>query len=427
MAFIPTEVVEVRAWGRPVGAVAPSGSRGAFAFQYFPEWIESGSSISPLHLPLNRRPFAFPGQPEQTWHGLPPGIADSLPDRFGNDIVNAELTRRGATGAAISALDRLAYTGHRAMGALEFVEDIGPAEPPPTMLDIGELVVVARDVIAGRLGDERESRTALQQILTIGTSAGGARAKAVVNLNPSTGELRPGQLPQPGFEAWLLKFDGVGDDPDLGTSLPYGRIEYAYSLMTREAGIEMSETRLIEENGRAHFMTRRFDRPGGSRRLHMQSLCAIAMLDFNAIGVHDYAQLQDTIRAIGLDDDAASQAFRRMAFNVCASNCDDHTKNHAFLMDESGAWSLSPAFDVTHAHNPDSRWTAQHLMSVGGKFSGIGRSDLLEFAERHDIRGARGIIEQVDDAVARWPEFARLAGVAPSEIERVGADLVSLR
>ncbi|MEO8094201.1 MAG: type II toxin-antitoxin system HipA family toxin [Pseudolysinimonas sp.] len=426
MAFIPTEVIEVRAWGRSVGAVAPSDARGAFAFQYFPEWIDAGFSISPLHLPLERRPLTFPGQPLATWYGLPPAIADSLPDRFGNDIVTAELTRRGASAGQITALDRLAYTGHRAMGALEFVEDIGPGASASTLLNIGELVVVARDVIAGRIGDDAESRAALQQILTIGTSAGGARAKAVVNLNPVTGDLRPGQLPTPGYEAWLLKFDGIGDDLELGASLPYGRIEYAYSHMARSAGIELSPTRLLEENGRAHFMTRRFDRGDGGERIHMQSLCAMAMLDFNAIGVHDYAQLHDTIRSLELGDAAASEAYRRMVFNVAAANCDDHTKNHGFLMDATGSWSLSPAFDVTHAHNPESRWTAQHLMSVNGKFTGIERADLLEFAERQDIRGARAIIEQVADAVAQWPEFAAEAGVPDEAVERVAADLVRM-
>jgi serine/threonine-protein kinase HipA len=290
------------------------------------------------------------------------------------------------------------------------------------MLDIGALVTVARNVVAGRLGDERESATALQQLLTIGTSAGGARAKAVVNLDPVTGEVRPGQLPEGDAEGWLLKFDGVGADHELGTSDGYGRIEYAYSLMARAAGIEMSDTRLLEEGGRAHFMTRRFDRPGGARRLHVQTLCALSILDYNLRGTHDYAQLFQAIDALGLDDGARTQAFRRLVFNWMAANCDDHTKNHAFVMDEDGRWSLSPAYDVTHAHNPHGEWTSQHLMSVGGEFVRLTASQLAEFAERHGVLGHRRIVEEVAGAVEAWPRFAAEAGLPRRIIEAVRAD-----
>lgn len=425
MAFVGTEVVEVRAWGSSVGALARD-SRGSLAFEFDPAWVASGREISPLHLPLRvREVYSFPGLNKETWHGLPPAIADSLPDRFGNAIIDAEFARRGASPGEATALDRLVYTGPRAMGALEFVPDNGPRRPPPTMLDIGALVTVARDVVAGRLGDERESATALQQILTIGTSAGGARAKAVISLDPVTGEVRPGRLPEDDAESWLLKFDGVGADHELGTSDGYGRIEYAYSLMARAAGIEMTDTRLLEEGGRAHFMTRRFDRPGGARRLHSQTLCALGILDYNLRGRHDYAQLFQAIDALGLDDAARTQAFRRLVFNWMAANCDDHTKNHAFLMDEQGHWSLSPAYDVTHAFNPRGEWTYQHLMSVGGEFVHLTGSQLAGFAERHGVLGHRRIVEEVAGAVEDWPRFANEAGLSRRATEAVRADFAA--
>jgi serine/threonine-protein kinase HipA len=422
MAFVPAGVVEVRAWGATVGAVARD-SRGELGFEFDPVWVERGLEISPLHLPLAvRRVYSFPRLSEQTWYRLPPAIADSLPDRFGNAIIDAEFARRGASPGEATALDRLVYTGSRAMGALEFVPDSGPASQPPTTLEVGALVAVARDVIAGRFGDETESTTALEQLLAIGTSAGGARAKAVVAIDPATGEVRPGQTPQPGMEDWLLKFDGVGTDHELGTTAGYGRIEYAYSLMARQAGIEMTPTRLLEEGGRAHFMTRRFDRPGGTRRLHTQTLCALSMLDYNLRGAHDYAQLFQAIDALGLGGDAREQAYRRMVFNAMAANCDDHTKNHAFTMDEDGRWSLAPAYDLTHAFNPQGEWTYQHLMSVGGKFRDLTSRDLTEFAERHGVPGHRRIVEEVAEAVGSWPSHAEASGLPRAIADRVARD-----
>lgn len=424
MAFVTTEVVEVRAWGRTVGALARE-SRGALAFEYDPGWVATGREISPLHLPLEvREVFRFPRLNPDTWHGLPPAIADSLPDRFGNAIIDAEFARQGATPGEATALDRLVYTGSRAMGALEFVPDHGPRRPPPTTLDIGRLVAVARDVVAGRFGDERESTTALQQLLAIGTSAGGARAKAVINLDPATGEVRPGQLPEEGAESWLLKFDGIGRDHELGATGGYGRIEYAYSLMARAAGIDMMPTRLLEEGGRAHFMTRRFDRPGGTGRLHAQTLCALGILDYNLRGTHDYAQLFQTIDALDLGAEAREQAFRRLVFNWMAANCDDHTKNHSFLMDESGRWSLAPAYDLTHAFNPAGEWTYQHLMSVNGRFRDLTARDLTEFAERHGVLGHRGIVDEVAEALEDWPGFAEEAGLSREVMSAVRADFV---
>ncbi|KQQ09943.1 type II toxin-antitoxin system HipA family toxin [Rathayibacter sp. Leaf296] len=426
MPFVPTEVVEVRAWGRTVGALATGQRSRAYEFEYAPEWRATGLELSPLHLPVSKRGAQrFPGLNPDTWHGLPPAIADSLPDRFGNAIIDAEFARRGARPDEATPLDRLVYTGSRAMGALEFVPDTGPSDASPTTLMVGDLVDVARDVLAGTLGDdESETRVALQQILAIGTSAGGARAKAVVNLHPETRELRPGQKPIPGYESWLLKFDGVGRDRDLGTSGGYGRIEHAYALMAKAAGIVMTETRLLEENGRAHFMTRRFDRPLDGSRLHTQTLCALGVVDYNQIGTNDYAQLFQVIESLGLGQDARDQAFRRLVFNWMAANCDDHSKNHSFLMSPDGTWTLSPAYDVTHAHDDASRWTSAHLMGVNGRFRDIGRRELVDFAAAQRVKDAAGIIIDVATALRGWPGHAAAAGMQERSAEEVAADFL---
>lgn len=413
MPFEHVELIEIRAWGKTIGAVSQGNTRNAYDFQF--DYLQKDiKNYFPLNMPPRIRPYSFPGLSMDTWHGLPPGIADSLPDKFGNSIIDAELARRGASSSDVSVLDRLAYTGRRAMGALEFHPNNGPALPAPTSLDLNKLVHDARKAVAGTLGTDAESESALAQILAVGTSAGGARAKAVVNLDPVTNELTPGQLPRKGADSWLLKFDGVKDQT-LGDGSGFGRIEYAYSLMAREAGIDMPQTQLYEENGRAHFMTRRFDRPGDVRRLHMQTLCAMAHLDYNTVHVHDYAQLQQTIKALGLGQEAANEAYRRMVFNYAAWNCDDHTKNHSFLMTPDGEWSLSPAYDVAFSYREDSKWVSEHLMAVNGKFLHVSRSEMLDFAETHGIAGAKSIIADVNDAISRWAEFADKAGVPPED------------
>lgn len=426
--YVPVEVVEVLAWGNVVGAIAPGRQRGTFAFEYAPEWIARGVEIAPALMPLERRVFSFPGLPAETFHGLPPALADSLPDRFGNSIVDAWLARNGIASGQVTALDRLAYLGERGMGALEFRPDRTPALPPPTALNLGRLVVSARRAVEGSLASENESQAALRRIIEVGTSAGGARAKAIVNIDPVTGELRSGHVPPAaGFEAWLLKFDGIGEDAQLGPGRNYGRVEYAYSLMARAAGILTPETRLLEEHGRAHFMSRRFDRVANDGKLHMLTLCGMDGLDFNAVGVHDYAQLFSRIIELGLPGEALEQAFLRMAFNVVAANCDDHTKNVAFLMTPDGAWSLAPAYDITHAHVPGHRWLSQHLMGVNGKFDDITRTDLMDVADQFGIQRAGVSIAAVRDAVESWPEFAAEAGVPATVVDTIGADFTLLR
>ncbi|HWH26938.1 MAG TPA: type II toxin-antitoxin system HipA family toxin [Pseudolysinimonas sp.] len=426
MVYTAVDLVEVRIWGRRVGAIAGIGAgavRGAYAFEYDPAWIVSGLDLAPVLMPRARRTYVFPDLSPETFQGLPPMIADSLPDKFGNAIVTSWLTREGVSPAQITGLDRLAYLGARGLGALEFIPDRAPAHPRPTALDLSQLVTAARSAVHGSLATEAESEIALRRIIEVGTSAGGARAKAIVNVNTETGELRSGQLlPEPGFESWLLKFDGIGVDRDLGATADYGRIEFAYSLMAQAAGITVPETRLLHENGRAHFMTRRFDRAADGSKVHLQTLCAMDGLDFNQIGVHDYAQYLRRVVELGLGTEALVEAFRRMAFNVATSNCDDHTKNFSFLMEPSGQWSLAPAYDLTYAHSPTSQWTSQHLMSVNGKFSDIARSDLLAVADRFEVPGAVGVIDAVVEAAAEWQTFATAADLPTSATERIAAD-----
>lgn len=405
MTYKRVEVLNVHIWGELVGAVAPSGR--SYAFEYAPSWRRRDVELAPVLMPTTdrRRIFAFPSLNEQTYQGLPPMLADSVPDRFGNGIIDSVLAREGALPQDISALDRLAYVGARGMGALTFTPDSSP-RTTHTAVEMNRLVETARAAIQGDLNKEDVATESLNELIQVGTSAGGARAKAIIAWNTSTGEMRAGGIiADAGFEQWLLKFDGVGADSQLGQAMSYGRTEYAYYLMATAAGVEMSECRLLEEGGRAHFVTRRFDRPGtNDNRLHMQSLCAIAAIDFNAIETNDYASLFTSAKALGIDN--RDQLFRRMVFNVLASNNDDHSKNHAFLMSEDGTWSLSPAYDLTFAYNPSSPWTAKHLMSVNGKFENITTADLHSVGETFNVPDYRGIIRHVKAVVKRWSEFA---------------------
>jgi len=427
MAYAPVSVIEVRAWDRLVGAIAPDPVSGSFAFEYDPAWLASGIELSPLSTPLADGVRVYASLPEPTYHRLPPFIADALPDDFGNALVTAYLASQGVDRGSISALDRLAYLGRRGMGALEFRPTRGPQRRKPTALELSDLVVGARSALSGRIEGDREAAAALATLIQVGTSAGGARAKAIIAWNPETDEVRSGQLPaEDGFEHWMIKLDGVGRDSELGSSSGYGRIEYAYYLMATAAGIEMSPSRLLEENGRAHFMTKRFDRGPDDSKVHLQTLCAIAELDYKQRATHDYAQYFQVIARLGLPGEARTEAFRRMVFNVLARNCDDHTKNFSFLLDPPGSgsgWRLAPAYDVTYAFNPAGQWTYQHLMSVNGGFGEISRDDVLAVADRFEVPGRTDAITGVTDAIARWPEFAERAGLAREDAERIAATL----
>ena len=420
--YKPVEAIEVRVWGRRVGAVALDTRLRFYAFEYEPKFLKTGIELAPLTMPLAqaREPFVFPALPELTYKRLPALLADALPDDFGNALIDAWMATQGVGRGSITTLDRLAYMGRRGMGALEFKPVTGPTAKKSTALVLSDLVEEARRAVHGKLGSDDRARAALAQIIRVGTSAGGARAKAVVAWNPKTEEIRAGQFDvDHGFEHWLLKFDGVGKDRALGDSQEYGRIEYAYYKMSTAAGIDMSPCRLLEEGGRAHFMTKRFDRDG-NRKHHMQTLCAMAHLDYRQTASHDYSQLFQTIDQMGLGYEALEEAFRRMAFNVMAANCDDHTKNFSFLLREGEGWTLAPSYDVTYAHDPQNKWLFQHLMSVNGKFADIARDDLLTVADRFGIGTATKILKQIGAAIKEWPDFAASANVSPKERDRIG-------
>jgi serine/threonine-protein kinase HipA len=403
-------VAEVRLWGGRVGAVAAlAGRPGYFEFQYAPEFSSRGLEPAPLVMPVAAgRRYSFVSLDTRSFYGLPGLLADSLPDRFGNALIDEYLGRRGMPAASVTALQRLLYVGRRAMGALEFEPAMADRDRPESAipLEMGHLVEDARRALRGDFPE------IAQDIIDAGSSAGGTRAKAVIGWHPATGEVVSGQFELPsGFEHWLLKFDGVGDDGRLGSSAGFGRIEYAHYLMAREAGISMSECRLLEEGGRAHFMTKRFDRELGAK-LHVQTLCAMRHLDFNMPYVHGYEELLRAILELRLGAEAVEEAWRRCVFNVLCRNCDDHTKNVAFLMRPSGVWELAPAYDLCFAHNPaPGRWTRQHQMLVSGKAAGITREDLVGLGTTFGVRRAQAKYERLRDAVRGWPDFARAAGV----------------
>jgi serine/threonine-protein kinase HipA len=338
-----------------------------------------------------------------------------LPDKYGNTLINAWLARQGRPENSMNPAEMLCYIGKRGMGALEFEPSTSDIKNSSTQIEIENLVLFAKEVLGKRKNFatdlNRDEEKALIDILKIGTSAGGARAKAVVAFNPVTQEVRSGQTDAPvGFSHWLLKFDGISDQ-QIGSSHGYGRVEMAYHLMATACGIEMTECRLLEENGRAHFMTRRFDRPTEKTKIHFQSLCAIAHYDFQNITSYSYEQLFQVMRLLRLPYPAAEQMFRRMVFNVIARNCDDHTKNFGFAMDQSGAWSLAPAFDVCHAYRPGSFWVSQQSLSVNGKRQNISREDLLVVAKQMNIKKANQIVNEINDEVNNWKKYATQTGV----------------
>ncbi len=369
--------------------------------------------------------FEFPSLSRDTFLGLPGLLADALPDRYGNSLIDAWLARQGRSPGSFSPVERLCYVGRRAVGALEFSPALHKSMDRAVPIEIAELLALAQKVSDERAGLRADlgegSAVALQDIIRVGTSAGGARPKAVIALNEATGEIRSGQVDVPGgFEHWLLKFDGINDS-GLGDPAGYGRIEYAYSLMAGAARIVMEQCRLLEEGGRAHFMTRRFDRGEKARKIHLQSLSAIGHFDFNAPGSCSYEQAFQAMREMSLFYPDMEQQYRRMVFNVLARNQDDHSKNIAFLMDEQGRWRLSPAFDVIYSYNPDGLWTGSHQMSIRGKRDDFSREDLIATGREAGIRKPGEILDEVAEAVSGWPRFARDAGVGISRIELIGA------
>ena len=424
-------VAEVRLWGRRIGAVSVDGPAGLPAFQYTPEFARSGIQLSPVRMPLRVEPYEFPALARsEAFRGLPGLLADALPDRWGEALVGAWLRAQGRSEDSFDVVERLCYTGTRAMGALEFAPALEPGAAEgdlrvDLLVDLANGLLSNREEFVAELARD-PTEAAMRAILTLGTSAGGARPKAVIAYDEATGRVRSGQVAVgDGFTHWILKFDGVERAGDHGLRDPrgWGAVEHAYWRMARSAGVEMTEARLLEENGRRHFMTRRFDRPDGGGKLHVQTLGALDHADYNEPGAYGYEQALALLRALGLHTPAAEQLYRRMVFNVVARNQDDHVKNIAFLMGRDGVWSLAPAYDLTWAWKPGNRWLEAHQMTINGKRDDFTRADLSAVARFAGLKRGRGdaIVREVTEVVADWPRFAEASGVTEETREAARA------
>ena len=418
----------INIWDKRVGAIAWNADTGLATFQYDKDFLKLGIDLSPILMPISQGENLFTFQENRgnaTFKGLPGLLADILPDKYGNALINTWLVRQGRPTNSLNPVETLCFIGERGMGALEFE----PVQPKTnnlsTKLEMGSLVDIAQEILSGRKDFttnliEPEEK-ALFDMLKIGSSAGGARAKALIVYNEKTGEVRSGQAGAPkGFEHWLIKFDGV-TDAQFGATIGYGRVEMAYHQMAIDAGIHMMECRLLEENGRAHFMTKRFDRVPGKQKIHVQTFCAMRHFDFNEVNVYSYEELFETMRMLGLSYPEAQELFRRMVFNVMSRNCDDHTKNFAFVMNESGNWHLSPAYDVCHAYRPGSDWVSQHALSINGKRKNNTREDLLTVGKQMNIKNTEEIIDRVSSVISKWSDYATAVNVDDQLRDAIGA------
>jgi serine/threonine-protein kinase HipA len=403
----------IKLWGQRIGAVAWDESRELGFFEYEKRFIIGNLNVAPVRMPLSGRVYSFPElRGTSTFKGLPGLLADALPDRYGNELINIWLARNGRPDNSLNPVEMLCFIGNRGMGALEFEPSTLTTKASTQSLELSSLIETTMKLLESREQFEAHTDNDMQDmlldVLKMGTSAGGARPKAIIAYNEATGMIRSGQTVQEaGYEHWLIKFDGV-NDTQFGATYGYGRVEMAYYKMATDAGIEMTESRLIEEEGRAHFMTKRFDRRNGNEKLHMQTFCAIQHYDFNKISSYSYEQLFQTMRQLKLSYGEAEQMYRRMIFNVFARNCDDHTKNFAFLMEPDGKWKLSPAYDICHAYRPDSEWVSQHNLSINGKRKDFVKQDLLAIAKQNNIRNPEGILNEVMETVGKWMEYAEV-------------------
>jgi serine/threonine-protein kinase HipA len=422
-------VAAVMLWGRRIAAVSIGGGERYATFEYDPEFAGSGFQVSPVRMPLREEPYRFPGLAQDAFKGLPGMLADSLPDRWGTALVNAWLASQGREESSFDVVERLCYVGSRGMGALEFEPAREPATAEGADLQFDALVRLAgealsqRETFVAELAADPEEE-AIKAILAVGTSAGGARPKAIIAYNQATGQVRSGQVEAgDGFRHWLLKFDGVARAGDHGLTDPQGwcAVEYAYSVMARAAGVQMSECRLFAEHGRRHFMTRRFDRPDEGGKLHMQTVGALEHVSYNEPGSFSYEQALLLVRRMGLGTGAVEQMFRRMVFNVVARNQDDHVKNIAFLMDRSGAWSLAPAYDVTWAWKPGNVWLDSHQMSINGKRDNFTVFDLREVARLGGLKQGRAeaVLAEVGDVVSGWRAIAAATDLDEAMAEQI--------
>lgn len=418
----------VKIWNQLVGAVLWDENTQTGTFEFDSKFVQNNWDLSPIIMPLDEikrgnRIFSFPRLPKETFYGLPGLLADALPDKFGTTLINAWLASQGRNPNSINPVERLCYVGKRGMGALEF-EPAYSSQNTATKIEIDALVNIAQQVLRQREdfattindGDNR----GLEDIIRVGTSAGGARAKAIIAYNPETHEVRSGQVAAPkGFSHWLIKFDGVSDTT-LSNPQGFGRVEWAYYLMAKDCEIDMTECKLFEENGRAHFMTKRFDRVKGKEKLHIQSLCGLAHFDFSQTNVYAYEQAFQVLRQLRLPYSTAEQLYRRMVFNVIARNLDDHTKNIAFIMNKVGEWNLAPAFDLTWSYDPMSIWVSRHNLSVNGKRENITKDDLLKVGREMSIKQANMIVKQIIEVVNSWQKYAEMANVNNQQIQQIG-------
>ena len=421
--------VDVVLWGFKVATIYWHENQGYF--EYSKEFQNSGIELSPIKMPLSGKSYSFPELSLGTFKGLPGMVADSLPDKFGMKLIDQWLERQGREVEFFSSVERLCYIGERGMGALEFRPTVGIKKEKTFDLQVDELVRLANEALSEKsslntkldtsLGQlDKEKQKAVEHIISVGTSAGGARAKAVIAWNEKTNEIRSGQIKtDDGFSYWLLKFDGVSENKDkeaLPDPAGFGVIEYAYYLMAKACGIEMSECRLLDENGRSHFMTKRFDRLSGGDKLHMQSLCGLAHYDFNESGAYSYEQVIGLMRQLRLPQSQINEFYLRMLFNIVAVNQDDHTKNISFLMNQQGEWSLSPAYDITYCNG--AKWTSKHQMTINGKTGDFTQSDLIKVALHADISKGKALkmLKKVVTIVRRWQDFVSESGLSDCAI-----------
>ena len=418
----------VKIWGETIGAIAWNAETAVASFEYDPKFIAAKIDLAPIKMPINnsiKRIFSFPELRNiKTFKGLPGLLADVLPDDYGNQLINSWLAQQGRPENSMNPVELLCFIGTRGMGALEFE----PSQLKPNKrafdVEVANLIAISQKMLSKRVGFEtnltEDEQSAMLDILKIGTSAGGARPKAIIAYNEKTGQVKSGQTVAPkGFEHWLIKLDTVSD-VQFGESTGFGRIEMAYYLMAKACKIEMMECRLLEENGRAHFMTKRFDREKGDQKHHIQTLCAMQHYDFNQITSFSYEQLFQTMRILRLPYPQANQMFRRMVFNVIARNCDDHTKNFAFRLKKDGNWELTPAYDICFAYRPGSDWVSHHNLSINGKRTAITRDDLLIVAKAMNIKKANNIVDQISKTVTSWYKFAEVANVDNKLKEKIG-------
>ena len=432
------QVAEVKIWGTLAGAVAWDEQSGYATFEYDPKFKQTDRDLAPLKMPVSdsRNQYSFPelrknkDSLHDAFKGLPGLLADALPDKYGNQLINLWLAQQGRPQDSMNPVEMLCFIGTRGMGALEFEPAVLKESKRTFSVEIDSLVATAQKMLNQReaftTNLNKEEEQGVMEILKIGTSAGGARPKAVIAWNEKTGEVKSGQTKAPvGFEHWLIKLDGVSD-VQLGDSKGYGRVEMAYYNMAVACGINMMPSRLLEENGRAHFMTKRFDREGGDVKHHVQTFCALRHFDYNLMNSFSYEQLFQCMRELKLSYADAEQMFRRLVFNVIARNCDDHTKNFSFILKKDSKWELAPAYDICHAYRPGSKWASQHALSINGKRTNISRTDLLAIGKSINAKRAPEIIDEINDTVLQWKRFADEVGVKSTKRDNIARTLLNL-